>query len=394
MKIIFKKNREASLLFCLLITLSCMNFLGRGSIVYFVFALFALLKIHPFIKIDGNFIFAALLTMSIAISSIIFYNVNEFVKSLNYVLLYLIGYNGFISSENKLMFAKRSIFAIFAGFSLNIILTYWFNHEYNFEGRRLLYSIWTKEFMAVTLVGLLSSIIIGYSFYAIFLCKKYLIKLTGIVSIFVMFLINIQTATRTPIILFAIVYAFLFFLRFFSTNWRKKIKWLALSSIVVLVAIALYLNNAFGIRAYIISSPIFTRFSSEGIETSRTEIAVYHFNNMLDSLWGGNKISETYGKMAHNFIQEGHDKYGIFATIALLGLTYYFFRNIIRLLFVKEKQQIDYLFISMYVAIIIQICLEPVFDGYPVVVMSLLMIHGIVTAYLPIRDALIRGDDI
>ena len=390
MKISIKKNIESSMLFYILLALACMNFLGRGSLICLVFAMFALLKTKSVMKIDGGFLLALLLSMSVATAALVFYDLTEVVKAWNYVLLYYVGYNGFVAAEDKTEFVKRTVFAIFAGFGLNVVVTYLYNRNISTGGRRIIYNFWTNELMSVTLVGLLSSVIIGYSFYAIFVHKKLWMKLTGIASVWVMFLFNIQTATRTPIILFIIVYSFMLLVWFISGGWRKRFKWLVLAAVIIVLLATVYAYDVAGIKTYIVDSPLFERFASEGIETARNEIAVYYFEHMFDSIWGGGKVGASYESMAHNFIQEGHDKYGIFATVAMIGLLAGFVKNLCKLLF-NPKSDIDFLFVSMYLALIIQICLEPVFDGYPVVVMILLMIHGMVSAYMTGRDNLMES---
>lgn len=392
MKIVLKNKIENSWIFYALIALSCVNFLGRGSLFYFVFALFALIKIRPTAKVDSNSFFALLLTISILFASIYFYDINDVIKAFNYFLLYLIGYSGFLSAEDKMKFAKRTIFSIFIGLAIYVMLTYIYNLGFTFDYQRTLYNIWTGNLIAVTLIGLLSSVIIGYSFYAIVIHKSFVMKAIGIVSVVFVFLINIQTATRTPMIMFVFLYALMILIYFFSTDWRKKIKWLIFGVLLVMIAIVAYRNNVFGIKSYVLSTPIVQRFTEEGLETSRVEIFRYYLEHMFDNIWGGRKISQIYGVLPHNFIQEAHDQYGILATIALLGITVGILVNIIRLIFLKNKEPIDFLFISMYVAIIIQICLEPAFDGYPVVIMSLMLMHGIVVAYLSERSELIRSD--
>lgn len=392
MKIVLKNKIENSWIFYALIALSCVNFLGRGSLFYFVFALFALIKIRPTVKADSNSFFTILLTLSIMIAAVCFYDINEVIKAFNFFLLYLIGYSGFLAADDKIKFAKRTAFSVFAGFALYVILTYIYNLGFTLDYKRTLYNIWTGNLVAVTLIGLVSSVIIGYSFYAIVIHKSFAMKVTGIVAIVFDFLINIQTATRTPIIMFVFLYILMLAIYFFSSDLEKKIKWLVLGAFLVAIAIFAYQSNMFGIKAYVLSTPIFQRFSEEGLETSRIEISRYYFEHMFDHIWGGNKTFEQYGHLAHNFIQEAHDKYGILATIALVGLTFKILSNIVKLVCLKEKMAVDFLLISMYLAIMIQICLEPVFDGYPVIMMSLMMIHGIASAYLSKRSELIRSN--
>jgi hypothetical protein len=386
MKIVLKQRIENSFLLYLLLALACLNFLGRGSIWGLMFALFAVLIIPPKLQPDSNFLFSVLLTFTIASSSLLYFGVEEVIKALNYVLFYVVGYCGFIKAINKEKFVKRIFFAVFFGFSLLLILTYSYNLTIELEeGYRILYNVWTGDPIVVTLTGLLSSVIAGYSFYAIFIQKKLWLKAVVITAVVYVFLLNSQTATRTPFLLLAIVYAFSFLIRWLDLHAMKKIPHLLLFAAVIALLVIAYQSDWFGMKTAVLSSPIFERVEAEGFETPRGEIAKYYFENMMKYPWGGNEIYKSYGRLAHNFIQEAHDKYGIFATVALLGLTFNILKNFAKFLFLKGKRKIDYLFISMLLAIMIQICLEPVFDGYPVIVMCLLMIHGMASAYLSDR---------
>ena len=145
MKISLNKNIEDSNLFYILIAFSCMNFLGRGSLLFLVFALFAFIKESHVIKVDGNFCCVALLTFSIALASLVFYDVTEVVKSLNYVLLYLAGHNGFMAAKDKLRFAKKTVFSVFAGFAVYVILTYLYNRNIELGGSRIIYMFGQKS---------------------------------------------------------------------------------------------------------------------------------------------------------------------------------------------------------------------------------------------------------
>lgn len=385
MKIILNQKIEDSFFFYFLLLLPCLNFLGRGSIFCLIFACFTLIRIPLAIKLDGNFFCSLLLTFSMAIASLVFYDLSEAIKAFNYILMYLIGYCVFFVAKDKEKLIKRIFFTIFFGFLIHVVLLYVYNLNLETEYQRTLYSIWTGQLVAVTLVALLSSVTIGYAFYAIVLHKKKAMKLAGITSIIFMMLINNQTATRTPFILFFIIFIFMFFIYIQGMENRKKVRRIVWGTIIIIAIVVIYQNDLWGIKTYILSSPIVERFAEEGMDTSRMEIASYHFKHMFDSLFGGQKISKVYGHLAHNFIQEAHDKYGIFATIALIGLAINILANIFKLLFLKRKLATDFLFISMYISIMIQICLEPVFDGYPVIIMILLLIHGLASARLASR---------
>lgn len=392
MRTLFKNKIEDSWLFYVLIVLPCFNFLGKGSLFYLIFALFACFKMVANIRLDSNFFFSLLLTLSVALASVAFYDFNEVIKAFNYVLLYLVGYNGFFAAYDKIKFIKRTIAAIFTGFAANIVVTYFYNlNRVNTDYYRILYNFWTGELIAVTIIGLLSSVVIGYSFYAIFVQKKLATKIIGIISVVFMILINVQTATRTPFLLLVITYLFMFLLRFLNGTQRKKARGLVLFALIMTFMVLLYQNDTWGIKTYVLSTPIYERFMDEGMETSRIEIFKFYFDNMSKSFLGGDKVHALYGQSAHNFIQEGFDKYGILALVSLLGLSINIIASTVKMICIKRKTDIEFLLIAMYISIMIQICLEPTFDGYPVAIMSLLMVHGMASAYNLKRDDLIRS---
>ena len=319
---LFKNKIEDSWLFYVLIALPCFNLLGKGSLFYLIFALFAATKISTDIRLDSNFFFSLMLTLSIAFASVVYYDFPEVIKAFNYLLLYMVGYNGFVAAHDKMKFVKRTMAAIFAGFTANIVLTYVYNMNRVVVGyQRILYSFWTGEYIAVTLIGLLSSIVIGYSFYAVFIHKKLAVKLIGIVAIVFAVILNVQTATRTPFLLFIIIYTIMFLLRFLNATQAKKTRSVILFAFLVVALVILYENDTFGAKSYILSTPIYKRFLEEGVETSRTEIFEFYFKNMSKSFLGGGRVYNIYGKSAHNFIQEGYDKYGILALVSLLGIS-------------------------------------------------------------------------
>jgi len=86
--------------------------------------------------------------------------------------------------------------------------------------------------------------------------------------------------------------------------------------------------------------------------------------------------------LAHNYLQEGYDLYGVFAFVMLLVVTVQFVSNIFRFATKRQKKGTDMLFLSFYTAVFLQMCVEPVFTGYPILIWSLMLIHGMATAYL------------
>lgn len=378
-----RRSIEGSFVYYVLISLFCVNFLGRGSIFCLVFGLFAVVKTKK-IKLDICSLFCFILFFASCIASILYSDIIEAIKCLNFFLMYIVGVSGYYNAVNKKKYITKVLFSIFAGYALYIVLTYLANLNTvpEYVGQRVINNFWTGERISVTLVGLISSVVIGYSGYVLLCKKKYCLKIIAIVSLILVILINSKTATRTPILLLPIVICGMFLIYLFNQNAHKALKILFVILIIVIFAIILINIDFLGIRTYIESTPIFKRFQKEGDKTSRVQIFQIHLSYFFDYMWGGGNIQDLTGMMAHNFLQQGHDLYGIFATTSLVLITVCVLRNICKLLTKHKKNEIDYLFISMYFAMLIQSFLEPVFTGYPCFYFSFLLIHGVATGYV------------
>lgn len=382
-----KRPIECSKIYFLLILLFCMNLLGRGSIFCLLFGLFALTKMPRKIKADMCTAWTLLLTLSVAFTSYIYSDIVEVIKSFNFFLMYLAGTNGYHAAKDKKKYLKSLLFAVFAGYALLVCLTYFRNlSESYIKGHRVLINIWTGKPISVTLIGLVSSVVIGYFFYAFFCQKGKKLKIIASFVMIIVFLVNARSATRTPFLLFAVVMSIMWFIRYVKDQRSGR----ALKYVTGIIAVAIFgmafiAVDAFGIRTYIESTAIFERFMEEGTDTPRTKQFMLHLRYMLDYPWGGSFIEKKTGETPHNFLQQGHDMYGIFATIALIMLSFSFAKNIYVLIKRKNKKDVDYLLLSMYLAMTIQSMLEPVFTGYPCLIFSLLLMHGTANEYLRMK---------
>lgn len=375
---LFSKPLEKSAVYYLLIILACMNFMEQGALVCLILGLFCIVK-FPEIEMSFNILAITLMIFCIIITTLLYdKSFNEILKSLNYLLIYMAGKNGFSNAENKNRFVKNTFFCVFAGYAVQLLLHYSFNKGKTIEeGRRLIYSFWTKDYVSVTLIGLLSAAIIGYAYYGIFICKNKGIKVLCVLSLLLTVIVNLSTATRTPFLLTAVIFTLMSLIYLVKASSTKKVKVLATALLLIILAVVLYLNNAFGIKSYVEATPLFTRLEKNGLETSRVEIFQKYFEYMPQYLFGGNHIAEIVGKEAHNYLQQSYDMYGIGAFIAIIIITAHFFKNVILLLKRNTDIECVILITSVFIAMFIQCCLEPVFDGYPIEFWMLLMIDGI-----------------
>ena len=374
------KPIEKSVIYYILITLTCMNFMGQGALICLILGLFCIAK-FPEIEISFNTFAIAMFVLCIVITALLFdKSFNEILKSFNYLLIYIAGGNCFRHARNKTKFIKNTMFFIFIGFLAQLFLHYLYNLDKKIEeGQRRIYSFWTKVFVSVTLIGLLSAAIIGYAYYGIFICKNKIVKVLSVFSLLLTAVVNLSTATRTPFLLIAVIFVLMSFIYLIKAPSTKKIKVLVTALLLIILAFILYFNNAFGIKTYVETTPLFTRIEKSGMETSRVEIFKLFNGYMLQYPFGGGHISEIVGKEAHNYLQQGYDNYGIIAFLSLISITVHFFKNVILLLKRNTDIELVILITSVFISMFIQCCLEPVFNGYPIEFWMLMMIDGIMS---------------
>lgn len=374
------KPIENSIIFYVLLILINMNFMAQGAFLCLILGIYCLFKFSKF-KIDINVIAILLLIVGVCISVFIFGDsLNEIIKALNFLLIYFAGKNGTLYSRDKEKFIHFSIFCVFLGNLIQLMLDYIYNYGKTYEeGQRLIMSVWTHDYVSVTLVGLLSAAIIGYSYFGIFIGKNKLIKLISIGSIILTIVVNLSTATRTPIVLTAIVFMLMTIVYFIKIGSIKKMKLLFFIPLLFFISFLIFKNNCFGIKTYIESSNLSMRMKEAGLKTSRMDISKEYFKYMYLYYFGGSNIKKIVGIEAHNYLQQGYDMYGVLSFIGLIVITVHLWRNAICLLLKKNSNRIIFLLLSMFLALYIQCCLEPVFTAYPICFWTLLMIDGMMT---------------
>lgn len=376
-----EKNFEDYVIFYLLIALSCMNVFESGALVTLALCVFALFREKLSLRID--FVSGSLMVVAIScmvVSAVYGWGYSEYFKALNFPLIYMVGYKCYKFAKDKELFIKRTAFFIFLGFFIQLVLQYGYNYGKSYNYRRMMYSIWTNEPIAVTAIGLLSAAIIGYSFYGLFCSKNNYLKVTCGISIILTIIVNIDTATRTPIILLFICFVFMFVIYFSNKGSTKKSGFYFVLLGVIVLAIVAYYFNFLGLRSYLESSYLFERFEDSGIKTSRTTIVAEFFRRMPDYPFGGGHIKNIIGRSAHNFLQEAYDMYGCFSFVALLCVSGKLIAGLVKIIRLPEKSGVHFILLPMEFSMFIQCLLEPVLAGYPVLLWMLLLLLGISSA--------------
>ncbi len=371
---------ENNLINYVLLALACMNFMQSGSIILVLYCVYNFFLVEKYVNRTTALLFVMALSMvPIAVSSGEG-ALNEAVKTVNYVLPFFIGYNGYNKADNKLLYMRRTLLAMFVGYAGQIAAMYIYNLSFNTD-KRLLVSIWTNTRVSVTLIGLLSAYVIGYAFSVIIFDSLKIHKVISVIGMIFVVLINLKTATRTPFVMMIVVAGCFLLVLLSERTSMKKIKYLAIFIFLGICLIVALAFNLFGFRDYILSSNLFERFNEEGMATGRFDISATYFKYMFDYPWGGSNVEKLSGSTAHNIWQQAYDSYGCITGILLLFVTFSLVSQFIKIIRIENKKNIDYTLIGIYFALIVQMGLEPILTGYPIIFWGLLLIHGITIQY-------------
>ncbi len=389
------KSVESSKTFFILLFLSCLNINEWGSLIFIFLCVYTIIKLGLEVPVDpNNYLLCTLLSVICALVSLFYFGTNATVKCINYCGAYIIGYSIISKAYNKVKLIKNCLFSIFAGYSCQIIFVFIYNIYKGQPSTRTLYAVWNDGLISVTLIALLSSVVIGYSFYAFFCSKNIVLIIYSFITLIITAMINILTATRTPFLLFAIVYLFLILAFFKNVHLSVKIKFAFVLLGIAIIAIICYQHDWFGIKTFWLNSALFERFGEEGVQTGRIEIAKQFISYMLQYPFGGGFARQEIHNYAHNILLEIYDMYGVIPFFITLVIYIEAIRNII--LVVKKGKDVscNHLLAGLYIAIIIQMFLEPVIEGFPILFYTFLFIHGICNSYIRFsrEDKLVNED--
>ncbi len=66
-------------------------------------------------------------------------------------------------------------------------------------------------------------------------------------------------------------------------------------------------------------------------------------------------------------------------------VSYYLIKHMVQLVVLRKKTPLDFLMISMYFAMFIESLVEPLFEGYPLLFWSLMLMEGMASLYVKDR---------
>lgn len=372
---------DNNIIFYLLLMLACMNFMHSGSLIMVALSLYMVIFSRGVFRVSRRCLLYALLAGGILLYGLFNSSYSECLKAIPYMLCFWIGYDGYHRSKEKQKYIYRTVLAAFLGFFLYILFLRIYNTTYSSYYRTLM-DIWTGSYISVTLTGMISSVVIAFFCYHMFFGQDRKAKVWVSLALFITLNLNFYTATRTPFVLFAVVFLFSVYMRMRSTaRMQKKISFLLIGLVLIAGFVLVYVTDLAGIRTALEGSFLWRRFFMGTDSDSRITIMFSHLKYTLQYPWGGKEISAMVGKHGHNALQDFYDSYGCIAGIAYLLITLSQARTLRRYMKGADEPQ-DYLLLIVLFAMFIQSWTEPIVSGYPVFIWAISIIHGIADANL------------
>lgn len=367
-----RKYKISQVIQLVLLFLMSLNFANLYFYVIFLAFFVCLVSNVRCFRVDIMSILLALISMCY----ILFYpptrdTYTTMFKQFAYPMCYLIGLNMFSSHYNEKYInhcpnerIKLSILVVAMGTFLHYIL----NASINFNSLlRNTVDFWTGEIVSATEQALLASM--SLSIFSVWLVGNYPVwrKLLSLFGLIVVFAYNFVLAGRTILLLEAITLcvAFFFMKKHMKANGRIK-SYLFLSIILVCLLI-LFLNNAWGIRDWILDSNLSSRFDTQdALSDIRLERKIIYITRILEFPFGGGLLRASVGGYAHELYLDAFSDVGLLGYVLTISVVMASMIHVIKL-FKSRALSIETrgLLLCVFLGINIVFFLEPILQGSP-----------------------------
>lgn len=371
----------------LILFAASLNFLMQGSLLFVVFIFIWIIRnFNTPLLFNAQMLILICLFTGMIISILLFgqgkQSLFETIKACIYIGVYFCGYNTVYNETLQEKYIEKIIFVFYFSSLLYLILIFLYNLSLGFQGGRVLYNIWTRQPVSVTLIGAVSSLIIAVSIYICF-AKKLIYKVLSIIAWGFVLYLNGETATRTPWILsfVSLMVALIIFILKKRKYLFGVLSFFVIGGIIGSILLLYNLNENF--YNFLNSIPVVNRILESGLSTSRVEETLNYISGMFNFLWGGNVASKQLGTiLPHDIWLEMYDTFGFLASISLIIITVDMVIKAIELMKNKYSFKFSFMIIIFYFTLILQCALEPLVSGSPIIIWQLLFLHGLICRYI------------
>lgn len=245
--------------------------------------------------------------------------------------------------------------------------------------------IWTNVKRSATLQATMLTMVMGSSFYSLFIVKKKLHKFIMLSCIILSLLYNLILGTRTLIIVSIVSFIFscMIFIVFYIKKGAVILKnaKILLSTIVIILLI--YNSNFMGIKEEIKDTKLLRRinkpYSTQEADINRMKTIFVSFNNIFNYPIGGNTKKVGNLKYAHNMWLDVAKQSGIIPFTLLLLFSIINLWKCIKILRSREfSVETKVFLVGIYSAVLLNMSVEPIIQGEPLFFIMFCNIAGMV----------------
>ena len=367
-----RKYNFSQILQLTLLFLVSLNFANLYFYLIFLTFFVCIIKNIRGMKVDVISVFLALLS----ICYILFYSPTRgsyttIFKQFSYPMCYLIGLNLFNATNNKNQSEqsvdeqiKLSILVV----SMGTLLHYLLNASINIDSLlRNTADYWTGEVVSATGQALLPVMSIGVFCVWLFGNHPVWIKILSLLGLIAIFAYNFVLAGRTIIMLSAIIIcvSFLYIQKHLHPNARMRTYFFL--CVIIVGILILFLNNAWGVRDWILNSNFSNRFNVQDVSSDiRIERKLIYFSRMLEFPFGGGHLRSAVGGYAHELYLDIFSDVGIIGYAMVIVVTIAGAVDAIKV-FKCDSLSVETrsLVLCVFIGINVVFFLEPILQGEP-----------------------------
>lgn len=383
---IWSENKYVDYLINALLFLVAVNFLHYGQFILPLICLVLFVDNHFRFNFGNIFTFAVLCLFGI--SFFVFSYKMGFYAVMGFCcpMAYYIGTNMKYVNEESV---KKIIYILALGMATHVILNGIYDLNVHYVSGNMYsshhYDFWTKERMSSTATALNMDVLIGSLYYIFTYEKKKMMKIMCFIAYVVGMLYCVYTGRRTPILLtLIVVFASFIYEGYVHNSLSEKVKKIFIVSFGSLALLALviglsYYFNFLNCQVLFDKFYIIYKFKQGLLDNSRISAYVGAVKLMPEYMWGGQLISAQLNNQVHELWLDIYDYAGAVPWFMMLIYTVMCIKNMLKVLFSKKAVRgIKTLSIGLFIAIGLQMFLEPVMTGASIFLMVAIIIFAVI----------------
>lgn len=235
--------------------------------------------------------------------------------------------------------------------------------------------------MAATGQAALACLMLGFSVSAVFLPPRKALFWIGIFCMLCILLYNLVLACRTIIIILLIllIVGICYKQRILSSINKKLSFWSKIIIVLAFITI-IFLLDVGNIQKLLLNSNLGSRFNHSARflldNTARRNNKILYIENAFQHPFGGLHMQQRFG-YAHDLLLDAYDEYGIGGLVLLLAVLFSGIKSLLKLIRKTTcEHELKLAILCIYIAILLEFCVEPVLTGMPWLFPCYCLING------------------